>query len=95
LRYGPGIVRDNIFTLGASTAPDAVTFAPNGHDLRMTGNVFQGRPAAIRVSPGSEEVEVREKSGAETRVAPPVIASPVSPRPVSSPCHQPSGPFDL
>jgi hypothetical protein len=70
-RYGPVIVRDNIFTLSNSTAPDAVTFAPNGHDLQMTGNVFQGHPAAIRVSPGCARVEVRENSGAESRVAAP------------------------
>jgi Periplasmic copper-binding protein (NosD) len=69
--YGPVIVRGNIFVLGESAAPDAVTFAPNGHDLQMTGNVFQGRPATIRVTPGSERVDIRENSGAETRVSQP------------------------
>lgn len=69
--YGPVIVRDNIFILGEFAAPDSVTFAPNGHDLQMTGNVFQGRPATIRVAPGSDGVDVRGNSGAETRVSPP------------------------
>ena len=70
-RYGPVIVRDNIFILGESCGPDAVTFAARGHDLHMTGNVFQGRSTTIRVTPGSEDVDVRENAGAQTRVSQP------------------------
>ncbi|HSH94061.1 MAG TPA: NosD domain-containing protein, partial [Roseimicrobium sp.] len=39
--YGPVIVRDNIFVLGPDAPDEAVTFAPNGRDIRFSGNTFQ------------------------------------------------------
>jgi hypothetical protein len=39
--YGPIIVKDNLFQLGDHCPEEAVTFAPNGHDLVFTGNTFQ------------------------------------------------------
>jgi hypothetical protein len=47
--YGPVIVKDNIFIVGDSAPEEAVTFAPNGHDLTFTGNTFQNKPVTIVV----------------------------------------------
>jgi hypothetical protein len=44
-------VKDNIFILGDSAPEEAVTFAPNGHDLVFTGNTFQNKPVTIVVDP--------------------------------------------
>ncbi|MES2505567.1 MAG: right-handed parallel beta-helix repeat-containing protein [Verrucomicrobiota bacterium] len=68
--YGPVIVRDNVFSLGDSAPREAVTFAPNGHDIQMTGNVFQNRPASIVVDPSCQNVNVGANQGAETKIAP-------------------------
>jgi hypothetical protein len=63
-RYGPALIRDNIFVLGASAPEHAVTFAPNGHDLLMSGNVFSGRPAVIAVDPSCTGVHLGDNPGA-------------------------------
>ncbi len=63
--YGPVIVRDNIFALGDSAAADAVTFAPAGHEIQMTGNIFQNRTTQIVVDPSCANVVVRDNPGAE------------------------------
>jgi hypothetical protein len=68
--YGPVIVRDNIFVLGASAPRDAVTFAPRGHDLQMTGNQFVNGPATIVVDPSCRATVVRGNLGATTKRAP-------------------------
>lgn len=44
-------MKDNIFQLGDHCHEEAVTFAPNGHDLVFTGNTFQNKPATIVVDP--------------------------------------------
>lgn len=62
--YGPVIVRDNIFVLADSCATNAVSFAPGGHDIQMTGNIFQGRTAVIMVSNNCTNVEIRDNPGA-------------------------------
>jgi len=55
--YGPIIVKDNIFQLGDHCPEEAVTFAPNGHDIVFTGNTFQrsdervGKPVLLSVDP--------------------------------------------
>ncbi|MBI5683514.1 MAG: right-handed parallel beta-helix repeat-containing protein [Verrucomicrobia bacterium] len=67
--YGPVIVRDNVFALGEGCAEEAVTFAPNGRDLRMSGNVFQNRPAVIRVDPSCAGVAVQDNAGATLKRA--------------------------
>lgn len=64
--YGPIIVRDNIFVLGGSAPEEAVTFAPNGHDLQFTGNTFQTRPATIVVDPTCTNAVVENNLGAKT-----------------------------
>jgi hypothetical protein len=68
--YGPVIVRNNIFMLGDSVAPEAVTFAPAGHDIQMTGNVFQNRPTPIVVDPTCQNVMVEDNLGAELKQHP-------------------------
>jgi len=68
--YGPVIVRDNIFATSDSCAPGAVTFAPNGHDLQMSGNVFQGPAATIRVDTSCTGVVVRDNPGATLKREP-------------------------
>ncbi|MFO1482882.1 MAG: right-handed parallel beta-helix repeat-containing protein [Verrucomicrobiaceae bacterium] len=64
--YGPIIVRDNIFVLGESAPKEAVTFAPNGHDLQFSGNTFQNKAAVIVVDPSCKNAQVERNSGAET-----------------------------
>jgi hypothetical protein len=44
-------VKDNIFHPRRLRPEEAVTFAPNGHDLVFTGNTFQNKPATIVVDP--------------------------------------------
>jgi hypothetical protein len=68
--YGPVIVRDNVFALGDSAPENAVTFAPNGHDLQMTGNVFQNKPAIIVVDPSCQNTQIEANQGAEVNRAP-------------------------
>lgn len=68
--YGPVIVRDNIFILGDAAPSEAVTFAPNGHDIQMTGNSFQRRPVTIVVDPSCKNTVIRDNLGAETKSQP-------------------------
>jgi hypothetical protein len=64
--YGPIIVRDNIFILGDSAPSEAVTFAPNGHDLQFTGNTFQNKAAIIVVDPICKNALIENNQGATT-----------------------------
>ncbi len=64
--YGPVIVRDNIFVVGDSAPDEAVTFAPGGHDLQMTGNTFTGKAATIVVDPSCRNAEIGDNQGATT-----------------------------
>jgi hypothetical protein len=68
--YGPVIVRDNVFQLGDSAPDEAVTFAPNGRDLQMSGNTFPGRAITICVDPSCEAVAIRDNPGAELKRTP-------------------------
>ncbi len=68
--YGPVIVRDNVFQLGESAPEEAVTFAPNGRDLQMSGNTFPGRAITIAVDPSCEDVAIRDNPGAELKRTP-------------------------
>lgn len=68
--YGPVTVRDNIFVLGNSVAAEAVTFAPGGHDIQMTGNSFQNKTTPILVDPSCQNVLIQDNLGAELKVAP-------------------------
>jgi hypothetical protein len=67
--YGPVIVRDNIFVLGDAAPTEAVTFAPNGHDVQMTGNQFVNGPVKIVVDPSCRETMIRDNVGATTKRA--------------------------
>ncbi|MCB1277737.1 MAG: hypothetical protein KDL09_14235, partial [Prosthecobacter sp.] len=64
--YGPIIVRDNIFIVGDSAPEEAVTFAPNGHDLQFTGNTFQNKPVTIVVDPTCKNAQIENNVGAKT-----------------------------
>ena len=64
--YGPVIVKDNIFILGDSAPEEAVTFAPNGHDLVFTGNTFQNKPATIVIDPTCIRSTIEGNLGAKT-----------------------------
>ncbi|MBL9156612.1 MAG: right-handed parallel beta-helix repeat-containing protein [Verrucomicrobiales bacterium] len=68
--YGPVIVRDNVFQLGDSAPDKAVTFAPNGRDLQMSGNTFPGRTITIAVDPSFEAVAIHDNPGAELKRTP-------------------------
>lgn len=63
-RYGPVIVRDNVFVPGESCASELLTCAAGGRTIRIAGNVCEGAPRTIRVEPGCERVEVRDNVGA-------------------------------
>jgi hypothetical protein len=61
-RYGPAIIRDNLFVTGPEC--DAVIdFGPNGHDLLVEGNVFEGPVRSIRVDPRCERVHIGSNTG--------------------------------
>jgi len=70
--YGPIIVKDNIFQLGEHCPEEAVTFAPNGHDLVFTGNTFQrtgeraGKPVLLSVDPTCTRGTIEGNLGAKT-----------------------------
>jgi nitrous oxidase accessory protein NosD len=68
--YGPVIVRDNIFVLGAACGSPAVTFAPGGGDLQFNGNTFRGAPALIRVDPSCANSDFSNNTGAEVKREP-------------------------
>lgn len=68
--YGPVIVRDNIFTPGASAPVEAVTFAPHGRDIQVSGNSFQGKPIIIAVDPTCENLLIRDNPGSELKRTP-------------------------
>ena len=59
-------MRDNIFILGDSAPREAVTFAPNGHDLQFTGNTFQNKAAIIVVDPSCKNALIESNQGATT-----------------------------
>ena len=63
--YGPVTVKDNIFILGDSAPTEAVTFAPNGHDLQFTGNTFQTKPVTIVVDPSCTNAVIERNQGAK------------------------------
>jgi hypothetical protein len=64
--YGPIIVKDNLFQLGDHCPEEAVTFAPNGHDLVFTGNTFQNKPATIVVDPTCTRSTIEGNLGTKT-----------------------------
>lgn len=68
--YGPVIVRDNIFELGPHCPEEAVTYAPNGHDLDFSGNTFRNKPAVIVVDPSCTNTAIEGNRGARTVVRP-------------------------
>ncbi|MBI4978720.1 MAG: right-handed parallel beta-helix repeat-containing protein [Spirochaetes bacterium] len=53
--YGPVILRDNIFVTGPECAT-AVSFAPNGHDIIVSGNVFTGHSRIVTIDPSCTNV---------------------------------------
>lgn len=68
--YGPVIVRDNIFVLGAACGSPAVTFAPGGVDLQFNGNTFRGASALIRVDPSCANSDFSNNTGAQVKREP-------------------------
>jgi hypothetical protein len=60
--YGPAIIRDNIFVTGPE-ARGAIDFGPNGHDLVVEGNVFEGPARTVRVDPSCERVRMGHNPG--------------------------------
>jgi hypothetical protein len=68
--YGPIIVKDNIFQLGDHCPDEAVTFAPNGHDLVFSGNTFQNKAAAIVVDPTCTRSTIEDNLGSKTMKKP-------------------------
>jgi hypothetical protein len=52
-RYGPAIVRNNLFVTGPECS-DAIAFQRGGHDLLLDGNVFEGGARTVRVDAGCE-----------------------------------------
>lgn len=65
-RYGNVIVRDNVFVSG-DHAKEAITFAPGGDSILVTGNIFQGKVRTIAPTPGCSNVVIRDNMGAEVQ----------------------------
>ena len=63
-KYGNVIVRGNIFTSG-SYAKHAITFAPGGNNLVVTGNVFHGEVRDVAPVVGCENVRIDHIMGLE------------------------------
>lgn len=61
-RYGPAIIRDNLFVTGPECAA-AIDFGPNGRDLVVENNVFEGPVRSVRVDPRCERVRIGVNSG--------------------------------
>lgn len=74
--YGPVIVKNNIFQLGDHCPDEAVTFAPNGHDLVFSGNTFQssskrvGKPVLLAVDPSCVGGSIADNVGAKSVLKP-------------------------
>jgi len=66
-KYGPVIVRDNLFVLGPHGSSEVVTFAPGGSGIQFTGNTFVGRPGVISVDPECADAVVRDNAGVTLR----------------------------
>ncbi len=63
-RYGNIIVKDNVF-LSGSSASAALSFAPGGRMIVVTGNIFDGPIRTITPVTGCEGVVIRDNAGAE------------------------------
>lgn len=62
--YGPVIIRDNVFSLGAYAPENAVTLAPNGQDIQISGNIFKNKPAAaVVIDPTCQNVITKDNQG--------------------------------
>ncbi|MEI6712149.1 MAG: right-handed parallel beta-helix repeat-containing protein [Verrucomicrobiota bacterium] len=61
--YGPLILKDNLFVLGPGCNSEALTLAPNGHHIQVTGNIFQGNHGEIVVDPSCSEVLLKDNVG--------------------------------
>lgn len=61
-RYGPVIVRDNLFVTGPESEA-ALDFATNGHDIVVDGNIFEGPVRTANVAPGCEGVHFGANPG--------------------------------
>jgi hypothetical protein len=64
--YGPILVRNNIFQLGDHCPTEAVTFAPNGHDLVFEENLFTTKPAVVVMDPSCTQSSASRNPGATT-----------------------------
>jgi hypothetical protein len=66
--YGPVIVRDNLFQLGAEAPDEAVICGPNGRDLQVTGNTFTGKKATVVMDRRCRDSVVLPNPGADTMI---------------------------
>ncbi len=64
-RYGPVIVRDNIFQTGGSSPEDTVTFAPHGDGITFAGNSFTGSGTRVVVDPTCTRINFSDNDGVE------------------------------
>ncbi len=62
--YGPVIVRNNVFQLGEHCPQEAVTFAPNGHDIVFEDNLFTTKPAVVVADPSCVRSTFSKNHGA-------------------------------
>ncbi len=61
-RYGPVVIRDNIFVTGPECKA-AIECERNGHDILIDGNVFEGPARSVCVDPGCERVHIGVNPG--------------------------------
>lgn len=65
-KYGPVILKDNIFVTGTDAAA-AIQFEKNGFDILVEGNVFKGSTGAIMLDENTPTIIIRNNTGATIR----------------------------
>ena len=63
-RYGNVVLRDNVFVTGPE-ATHAITFAPGGENILVTGNSFRGSVRSVPPAAGCTNVIIQGNSGLE------------------------------
>ncbi len=63
-QYGNVIIQNNIFTSG-QFAKSAISFAPGGSGILVTGNIFRGPKTEIEVAPECQDVRIHNNLGAK------------------------------
>jgi hypothetical protein len=67
-KYGPVILKDNIFETGQGAAA-AIQFEKNGADVLVEGNIFKGHTGIINMDAADTTITIGKNSGAKVMVS--------------------------